>query len=197
MDAGRISRMRKYLLLRLGTPGLRLLALIQGTLLLLVLAMPAAAQTLPAEAAKRLPAARESGSGAFRFFGLLVYDARLWTTGPRFDAEAPFALGIRYARNIKGLKLAEESVKQWRTMRYGFEDRYEVWEAEMRRIFPDVKPDDELVGVHQPGKGAQFYFNGKPAGEVADSAFARAFFAIWLDQRTTEPALRLALIGEK
>ena len=171
------------------------MAPIAGVLLWIALAMPALAQTLPPRAADVLPGAREAGGGAFRYLGLRIYDAKLWTAGPRFDAEAPYALGIRYARNIKGLKLAEESVKQWRGMRYGYEDRYEAWEAEMRRIFPDVKPDDELVGVHLPGKGAQFYFNGKPAGAVADSAFARAFFAIWLDERTTEPGLRRALIG--
>ena len=192
MDDDRISRAGAPLV-----SGLRPIALVPGVLLWIALAVPAVAQTLPSAAAEILPSAREAGGGAFRYFGLLVYDAKLWTAGPRFDAEATYALGIRYARNIKGLKLAEESVKQWRGMRYGFEDRYEAWEAEMRRIFPDVKPDDELVGVHLPGKGAQFYFNGKPAGAVADGAFARAFFAIWLDERTTEPGLRRALIAEK
>jgi len=167
-----------------------------GALMLLgALAAPAGAQRLPPELVA-LAGAREAGSGALRYFGLLVYEAKLWTTGPRFDAGAPHALGIRYARNIKGFKLAEESVSQWRRMRYGFEDQYESWEAQMRRIFLDVKPDDELVGVHQPGRGAQFYFNGRLAGEVADPAFARAFFAIWLDQRTTEPGLRRVLLGE-
>jgi hypothetical protein len=192
MDKDRISM--------IGAPlacDLRPLALIPGVLLWIALAMPAVAQTLPSAAAEILPGAREAGGGAFRYFGLLVYDAKLWTAGPRFDAQAPYALGIRYARDIKGFKLAEESVRQWRGMRYGFEDKYEAWEAEMRRIFPDVKADDELVGVHLPAKGAQFYFNGKPAGEVADRAFARAFFAIWLDERTTEPGLRRALIAEK
>ena len=192
MDNDRISRSGAPL-----ASDLHPIALIQGVLLWIVLAMPAVAQTLPSAAADILPGARETGGGAFRYLGLRIYDAKLWTAGPRFDAEAPYALGIRYARNIKGLKLAEESVKQWRGMRYGFENKYEAWEAEMRRIFPDVKPDDELVGVHLPGKGAQFFFNGKPAGEVADLAFARAFFAIWLDERTTEPGLRRALIAEK
>lgn len=172
-------------------------ALIRGMLLLYAFAMPAAAQTLPLDAAGAVAGASEAGGGALRYFGLLVYDAKLWTAGSRFDADAPFALGIRYALNIKGFKLAEESVSQWRRMRYGFDDKYAAWEAEMRRIFPDVKPGDELVGVHLPGKGAQFYFNGKAAGEVPDRAFARAFFAIWLDERTTEPGLRRALIGEK
>ena len=192
MDNDRISRSGAPL-----ASDLHPIALIQGVLLWIALAMPAVAQTLPSAAADILSGARETGGGAFRYLGLRIYDAKLWTAGPRFDAEAPYALGIRYARNIKGLKLAEESVKQWRGMRYGFENKYEAWEAEMRRIFPDVKPDDELVGVHLPGKGAQFFFNGKPAGEVADLAFARAFFAIWLDERTTEPGLRRALIAEK
>jgi hypothetical protein len=192
MDNDRISRTGAPL-----ASGLRPIALIQSVVLWIALAMPALAQTLPSAAADVLPGAREVGGGAFRYLGLRIYDAKLWTAGPRFDAEAPYALGIRYARKIKGLKLAEESVKQWRGMRYGFENKYEAWEAEMRRIFPDVKPDDELVGVYLPGKGAQFYFNGKPAGEVADRAFARAFFAIWLDERTTEPGLRRALIAEK
>jgi hypothetical protein len=192
MDSDRIRRTGAPLDSELGA-----MALISGVLLWIALAMPAMAQTLPSAAAEVLPGARETGGGAFRYFGLLVYDAKLWTAGPRFDAEAPYALGIRYARNIKGLKLAEESVKQWRGMRYGYEDKYAAWEVEMQRIFPDVKPEDELVGVHLPGKGAQFYFNGKPAGEVADGAFARAFFAIWLDERTTEPGLRRALIAEK
>jgi hypothetical protein len=192
MDNDRISRTGAP-----RAPDLRPIALVPGVLLWIALAMPARAPTLPAAAADVLPGAREVGGGAFRYLGLRIYDAKLWTAGARFDAEAPFALGIRYARNIRGLKLAEESVKQWRGMRYGFEDKYVAWEAEMRRIFPDVKPDDELVGVHLPGKGAQFYFNGKPAGEVADREFARAFFAIWLDERTTEPGLRRALIAER
>lgn len=190
MDTGPTSRMRRAL-------NLRATVLIAGIACFLALAGPVRAQSLPAEAARLLPGAREAGSGTLRYFGLLVYDAKLWTTGARFDAGAPFALGIRYARNIKGQKLVRESVNQWRGMRYGYEDRYAAWEAEMQRIFPDVVPEDELVGVYLPGTGARFYFNGKLTGEVADLAFARAIFAIWLDERSTEPGLRRALIAEK
>jgi hypothetical protein len=165
-----------------------------GVVLSLCLAMPALAQTLPATG---LPGAREAGSGAFRYFGLLIYEAKLWISGAQFDPAAPFALGLRYARNIKGARLADESINQWQKMAYGAEDRHPEWGAHMRRIFPDVKPGDELVGVNLAGKGVRFYFNGVPSGEIEDAAFARAFFAIWLDARTTEPALRSALIGEK
>ncbi len=165
-----------------------------GAVLSFCLAMPAPAQTLPAAG---LPGAREAGSGAFRYFGLLIYEAKLWISGTQFDPASPFALGLRYARNIKGARLADESVNQWQKMAYGADEKHPEWGAHMRRIFPDVKPGDELVGVNLAGKGVRFYFNGVPSGEIEDAAFARAFFAIWLDARTTEPALRSALIGAR
>jgi hypothetical protein len=32
---------------------------------------------------------------------------------------------------------------------------------------------------------------------VSDTEFARAFFSIWLDERTREPKLRAALLGQR
>ena len=54
---------------------------------------------------------------------------------------------------------------------------------------------DRLLGVHLPGRGAQFYANGKPQGEIADPEFARLFFGIWLSEKTSAPKLRLTLLG--
>jgi hypothetical protein len=34
-------------------------------------------------------------------------------------------------------------------------------------------------------------------GEIRDAAFARLFFAVWLSPRTSEPALRSALLGKR
>ena len=41
---------------------------------------------------------------------------------------------------------------------------------------------------------ARFVFNGRPLGEIADADFARRFFGIWLDPRTSAPELRAALL---
>ncbi|WP_394791201.1 chalcone isomerase family protein, partial [Rhodoferax sp.] len=68
---------------------------------------------------------------------------------------------------------------------------------EMTRVIPDVKKGEHLTGVNRPGAGAQFYYQGKAIGSIADPEFARAFFAIWLDARTREPELRQSLIGSK
>ena len=59
---------------------------------------------------------------------------------------------------------------------------------------PDVKKGDRIVGVYQPGNGARFFFNGASRGEIRDAAFAERFFAIWLGPRTSEPAMRAALL---
>ena len=65
----------------------------------------------------------------------------------------------------------------------------------MRAVFPDVKASDRLTGIHQPGVGAVFLFNGRAKGEIRDPAFAKAFFGIWLSAQSSEPRLRTALLA--
>ncbi len=74
------------------------------------------------------------------------------------------------------------------------EAQLQRWEPELRRVFPDVKEGDSIVGVHYPGRGAAFYHRGRATGEVVDAEFARLFFAIWLDPRSRSPSLRAALL---
>ena len=63
----------------------------------------------------------------------------------------------------------------------------------MAGIFPDVRPGDHILGVQLPD-AARFFFNDRTIGTIDDPAFARAFFAIWLDARTSAPDLRAALL---
>ena len=58
---------------------------------------------------------------------------------------------------------------------------------------PNVKDGDFIIGEYVPGS-ARFYFNGRLLGEVADADFARLFFGIWLDAKTSAPELRAALL---
>jgi hypothetical protein len=69
------------------------------------------------------------------------------------------------------------------------------WKVELERVFPDVRSGDVIVGMHLPKRGAEFYHQGKLTGRIDDVEFAGAFFAIWLDERTREPALRARLLG--
>ena len=40
-----------------------------------------------------------------------------------------------------------------------------------------------------------FFLNGQPRGDAPEAEFARLFFGIWLSPRSSEPALREALLG--
>lgn len=131
----------------------------------------------------------------FRKFGFHVYDANLWAPQGKWSWQAPFALDIRYARNIKGKALAEKSVEEMERANAGDETKRKRWGDIMEKLFPDVKDGDRLVGVHFPGKGAHFYNHDKLLGVVNDVAFTEAFFSIWLGANTSEQSMRKKLLG--
>ena len=165
---------------------------------LLAPALPARASPPPPELSATLPAARLQGEGRLRFFGLHVYDIRLWTAAafsPERWAEAPIALEIEYARTLYGKAIAERSMDEMKRQGEMTADRSARWLAEMTRVFPDVKEGDRITGVQQPGAGVSFFINGRARGEVRDTDFARRFFGIWLAPQTSEPGLRERLFG--
>ena len=152
----------------------------------------------PPEVAAELPGASAQGEARLRFFGLRVYDIRLWAGEGALAADwpvLPLALEIEYARALDGAAIAERSLKEMRRQAEIDADTGANWLAEMTRIFPDVNAGDRITGVHRPGTGARFFVNGRLRGEVLDADFARLFFGIWLSPRTSEPALREALLG--
>jgi hypothetical protein len=155
------------------------------------------AQTVsPIELAAELPGATLRGSGRMSFFGLHIYDIRLWTAEGFGDyATSPLALEIEYARALVGKLIADRSLSEMKRTGEIADDQAERWLAAMRRAFPDVKKGDRITGVHQPGIGARFFVNGAFKDEIRDADFARRFFGIWLAPQTSEPRLREQLLG--
>jgi len=156
------------------------------------------AATVPTEVAADLPGARLQGSGRLRFFGLQVYDARLWVgpSGVGADwSQTPLALELLYLRAVKGQQIAERSLAEMRRQGDIAPEAAERWLAAMKKAFPDVKANDRLTGVLLPGQGAKFFVNGALRVEVRESEFAKLFFGIWLSPQSSEPALRQALLG--
>lgn len=153
-----------------------------------------AAPPLPAAVIAQLPGFSLQGEGRLRWFGLHVYDSALWVAGKAWSFERPFALDIRYAMKVKGRELTEKSLEEMKKLGYEDPEKLKRWEAAMDRVFPDIRPGDRLVGVSIPGQEARFYSQDRFLGTVADPEFARAFFGIWLDPATSEPALREQLL---
>ncbi len=156
----------------------------------------AAAAKAPPELAADLPGAQLRGSAVMRFFGLHVYDIRLWTAGNGGDpGQPPLALELVYGRKLVGAQIASRSVDEMRRVGPVSEAQASQWLAAMTQLFPDVQAGDRLTGVMLAQGAARFHFNGRLRGDVADGDFSRLFFGIWLSPRTSEPRMREQLLG--
>lgn len=155
-----------------------------------------AATAAPAHIAAHLNQPRIAGTGVYSWFGLRIYEAELWVGEHGYQDGAPFVLELRYARKLDGTKIAQASADQMEKLGAGSAAQRAAWLARMREIFPNVKEGTRISGVFLPGAGARFYLDGNALAGVPDPDFARAFFAIWLDPRTSAGALRAALLKD-
>lgn len=157
-----------------------------------------AAQELPAAVRAWGPALQPAGTGRLTWLGIRIYDAQLWVE-PGFrhaaSAQHTFALELHYARAFTAAQVARRSLEEMR--RAGPLDDADArrWEQRLAALLPDIQPEDRVLGLHRPGHGAAFVVNGRPAGEIAEPAFAARFFGIWLAPTTSEPKLRAALLA--
>jgi Chalcone isomerase-like len=140
------------------------------------------------------------GMGALRFFGFKAYDAYLWSGEASANpllSKSLFALEIDYTTSIKADDIANVSLVEMARIRSLSESQVKAFTADLKKAFPDVKSGDKLTGVFVPKQGTRFFFNGRLTAEINDPAFGDAFFAIWLDEKTKQPGLRKALLGQR
>lgn len=155
------------------------------------------AGSVPAHVRKYVEPVRLAGQGKLTWFGFHVYDAQLYASqgfDPRNWASQPFVLELTYARKLEGKAIADASRDEMQRMNFGSAADQARWLEAMQRIFPNVDKGRRIAGVNVPGKGARFYVDGVFAGSIDEPAFAQAFFAIWLDERTRAPKLRESLL---
>ena len=157
-----------------------------------------ATHTPGATIAQAIPGAQRVGHGRLNWLGLGIYDASLWAapglTQLEFDRRE-FALELSYLRSLRGADIARRSIDEMRRTEGMGPAQAQRWAGQLQALFPDVAAGDRITGVHRPGRGAMFFVNGKPAGEIADAEFSRRFFGIWLAVTTSEPGLRAQLFG--
>jgi len=146
----------------------------------------------PADTGTPLPGVQLAGQGSLRFLGFEIYRARLWVS-PGFQPEDyaahPLALELAYRRDFTAQAIAQRSIEEMRRVGTFTAQQATRWQQALQAALPDVKAGDRLTGLYQPGAGT--------VGEVADPAFARLFFGIWLSPQTSEPGLRQSLLAAR
>lgn len=153
---------------------------------------------LPTELRSTMPAGRLVGKGVLRFFGLRVYEARLWAAAgfPAEDyARHPFALELVYDRKLEGMAIAERSIAEMRRVGSFTEEQARQWLELMKQAFPDVQAQDRLLGLNDGQGEVRFFHNGRQTAQLRDAEYARRFFGIWLSPQTSAPAMRSSLLG--
>jgi hypothetical protein len=159
----------------------------------------AAEQTvLPSDMASNLPSAAPVGKGRLIYFGFDVYDAKLWVA-PDFKSSTfgshKIALELQYLRNFTAQAISKSSLKEMQAIEPVPEQKAAIWINKLQEALPNIKKSDRLMGIYDPSTGVTFWLNGKRISEIRDTEFASQFFAIWLSPKTSQPKLRLSLLG--
>jgi hypothetical protein len=137
------------------------------------------------------------GKGELSFMFWTAYDAELLAPEGQFQPDKSFALKLAYKMDFTGQEIAERSVEEMKKQGAASEIQLKKWGAEMLQVFPDVKEGDSITGIKTAEGNAVFLHNDKEIGAIIDPDFTKAFFDIWLSQKTSEPSLRQKLLAVK
>jgi hypothetical protein len=133
------------------------------------------------------------GLGRLNFWGFHVYDANLYR-GINKDSQE-FALELKYQRSFTGEAIANRTADEMKGLGVPASQAL-AWGKELAAVLPNVEPGQTLAAVYTPKQGTTFFFEGKRIAQFQSVEFSKAFFAIWLDPKTSAPKLRTELLGQ-
>ena len=125
-----------------------------------------------------------------------IYQSKLATASGQYpDPNNTVVYQINYLRNIESEDLIDKTIEQWQHI--GIEDeRYTPYLSKLRNIWPDISEGDQLAFASK-GSNSAFYFNEELVGTISNPDFTDLFLAIWFSEKTSQPELRAALLGNE
>jgi hypothetical protein len=172
-----------------------------GLLLVLISATSAisAAQgghrPLPPQVISDAPGMHPFGKGRHSWWGVQMYDATLWIVGPQWSATKPHALDIEPNRAVSSDTLVKNAIAEMRDLKLGDEAKLRIWQAEMRKLIPNVQPGDQVVIFCSDTHRTLAYLNNSSTGEIDDPSFCPAIMSVWLHPQTKHQSMRKSLLG--
>lgn len=127
-----------------------------------------------------------------------IYKSKLLTTTGKYpvnNIEDQLIYEINYLADISKADLIQRTVDQWKHIGK-IEKDYLHFIPELENIWPDINEGDTLsLLIHNEVN--LFYFNQHYIGNIKSAKFGQLFLDIWLAKNTSQPNLRLELLGEK
>jgi hypothetical protein len=125
-----------------------------------------------------------------------LYKSQLLTTSGKYPIDIKkddLIMDIRYLADISSDDLIERTIEQWQYLGIAPEN-YQGYLPELKAIWPDITDGDSLSLLIYQGRSV-FYYNQQYVGVINEPKFGQIFLAIWLSEKTSEPSLRLELLG--
>jgi hypothetical protein len=157
-------------------------------------APPSGPRPLPPPVLSSAPGMHPFGKGRQSWWGVRVYDATLWIVGPQWSAAAPHALDIEPGRDVAADTLINSAIAEMRSLKVGDESKLRIWQAEMKKVLPNVRQGDQVVIFCADSNRTLAYLNNSSSGEVDDPTFCPAIMSVWLHPQTKHQAMRRSLL---
>ncbi|MGV6805791.1 MAG: hypothetical protein ACWA49_16455 [Ruegeria sp.] len=156
----------------------------------LVLLAPAGLANTPV--ANVLPDAQPRGTATFRFLGLPIYDAQLFTQGGApFNWSQDFGLKLTYRKGLKQKALVDSTIDEMN--RQG--NRVPI-EGQLKTCFQAVSAGDNYLAVSQGPDKIEFWRNGRKTCTLSFPGIKRSFMSIFLGNNTRSAAFTRQLRGQ-
>ncbi|WP_051927573.1 hypothetical protein [Ruegeria halocynthiae] len=136
-----------------------------------------------------LPDAQPRGSATFRFLGVPVYDARLYTPkGAAFSWDEDFGLQLTYRKTLRQKALVESTLDEM--ARQGSPA---PTQTQLKQCFQAVGKGDIYVAISRGPNRVGFWRNGQKTCTLSYPGAKRAFMSIFLgaDARSASFARQL------
>ena len=160
------------------------------------IAAPPAHRPLPPQVISQAPGMHPFGKGRHSWWGIQMYDATLWIVGPQWSATGTHALDLEPSRVVPADTLVKNAIKEMRDLKVGDERQRGIWQAEMRKLLPNLKQGDQVVIFCPDTKRTLAYVNDSSTGAIDDPSFCPAIMSVWLHPQTKHQAMRKSLLRQ-
>ncbi len=161
-----------------------------AALLSLALMVPGGLAASPLSDAIKDPKLR--GTGTFRFLGLPLYDAKLYTPGgAAFSWNENYGLQLTYRKNLQQKALVESTREEM--ARQG---NPAPTEAQLQGCFQAVSKGDSYLAIAQGPNNVSFWRNGSKTCTLTNPGITRSFMSIFLGNNTRSASFTQQLKGQ-
>lgn len=169
-----------------------LLFRLNNTLVLLLMALLAAKGLAASPIDEALKDAQLRGSATFRYLGLPIYDAKLYTPGGApFSWNEDIGLQLTYRRNIKKKVLIESTLEEM--ARAG---RSAPVQDQLETCFRAVTKGDRFQAVSDGPDAVEFWLNGQQTCTLTYPGIKRSFMSVFLGDMTRSASFTKKLKGQ-